>query len=283
MTTYAIGDVQGCYDELQALLDRLKFDFRQDTLWLAGDLVNRGPRSLEVLRFVKSLGECAVSVLGNHDLHLLVHAHGYESSKKGDTLEPILKAPDRDELLNWLRQRPLLHHDEYRQITLIHAGLAPQWKLQDAINCAREVETTLRDDDAFHEFLENMYGNNPDHWDPGLKHWERMRFIVNCFTRLRYVNGNGRLKLKAKGAPGSQPSGCVPWFQAPQRQTQNDKLLFGHWSTLGFYSGDNVVALDTGCLWGGKLTAINVDDVVASANPEPVCVNCKQAQKPELR
>lgn len=283
MTTYAIGDVQGCYDELQALLDVLKFDFRTDTLWLAGDLVNRGPRSLEVLRFVKSLGECAVTVLGNHDLHLLVHAHGYEAAKKGDTLEPIVNAPDRDELLTWLRHRPLLHHDPHCQITLIHAGVAPQWTLADAMACAREAENVLRDDDVFHDFLENMYGNNPDCWDPGLKHWDRMRFIINCFTRLRFVDGNGRLKLKAKGAPGSQPSGCVPWFQAPQRQTKNNKLLFGHWSTLGFYCGDNVVSLDTGCLWGGKLTAINVAQAIATGKPEPVAVNCKQAQKPGAR
>lgn len=282
MTTYAIGDIQGCYDELQALLDVLKFDFRTDTLWLAGDLVNRGPRSLEVLRFIKSLGECAVTVLGNHDLHLMVHAHGYESSKKGDTLEPIINAPDREELLTWLRQRPLLHHDPHRGITLVHAGLAPQWTLQDAMDCAREAENILRNDDTLHGFLDNMYGNNPDHWDPGLKHWDRMRFIINCFTRLRYVDANGRLKLKAKGAPGTQPAGCVPWFQAPQRKTQNDKLIFGHWSTLGFYSGDNVVALDTGCLWGGKLTAINVDEAIATGHPQPVSVNCKQAQKPKF-
>ncbi|MGD8559775.1 MAG: symmetrical bis(5'-nucleosyl)-tetraphosphatase [Gammaproteobacteria bacterium] len=283
MATYAIGDVQGCYDELQALLDQVKFDFRHDTLWLAGDLVNRGPRSLEVLRFIKSLGECAVTVLGNHDLHLLVRAHGYEPAKKGDTLDTILDAPDRDELLAWLRQRPLMHHDPHRQISLIHAGLAPQWTLQDAIACAREAEQVLSNDDRFHEFLEHMYGNNPDHWDHHLQHWDRMRFIINCFTRLRYVDNRGRLKLKAKGAPGSQPPDCMPWFLAPQRQSKNDRLLFGHWSTLGFYCGDNVVALDTGCLWGGKLTAVNVDEVIALGKVEPVSINCKQAQKPELR
>ena len=279
MTTYAIGDVQGCYDELQALLDVLKFDYRQDTLWITGDLVNRGPRSLEVLRFIKSLGECAVTVLGNHDLHLLAVAYGHERPKKNDTLAPILEAPDRDELLYWLRTRPLLHHDEIRNISLIHAGVAPQWTLQDAMDYAREVETVLRDD-SYNDFLKKMYGNQPDLWAPELKRWDRLRFIVNCFTRLRYVNGNGRLKLKAKGAPGSQPKGCVPWFQASQRQTRENKLLFGHWSTLGFYNADNVIGLDGGCIWGGKLTAINVDTVNSAAETTPMSVNCQQRQAP---
>jgi len=279
MTTYAIGDVQGCYDELQALLDEVKFDFRQDTLWITGDLVNRGPRSLEVLRFIKSLGECAVTVLGNHDLHLLAVAYGHEPPKKGDTLASILEAPDRDELLDWLRMRPLIHYDESRHLSLVHAGIAPQWTLQEALAYAHEAETALRAD-TFNDFLMNMYGNQPEQWSPELKNWDRLRFIVNCFTRLRYVNGNGRLKLKVKGAPGSQPKGCLPWFQAPQRQTQNDKILFGHWSTLGFYNADNVVGLDGGCIWGGKLTAINIDTLVSSAETVPICVPCQQRRTP---
>lgn len=279
MTTYAIGDIQGCYDDLQALLDTLKFDFRQDTLWITGDLVNRGPRSLEVLRFIKSLGECAVTVLGNHDLHLLAVAHGHEPPKKDDTLDPILEAPDRDELLHWLRTRPLLHYDDIRNVTLIHAGLAPQWTLQDAIQCAREVENELQGDD-FNVFLSRMYGNQPDQWTTKLKRWDRLRFSVNCFTRLRYVNGDGLLKLKTKGAPGSQPEGCVPWFQASKRQTKKDKLLFGHWSTLGFYDADNVVGLDGGCIWGGKLIAVDVDVAISTQKTEPICVCCEQKQKP---
>ena len=279
MTTYAIGDVQGCYDELQALLDEVKFDFRQDTLWVTGDLVNRGPRSLEVLRFIKSMGECAVTVLGNHDLHLLAVAYGHEAQKKGDTLAPILEAPDREELLTWLRMQPLMHYDESRHLALIHAGVAPQWTLQEALGYAQEVESALRAD-TFNDFLMNMYGNQPEHWMPEATGWDRLRFIVNCFTRLRYVNGNGRLKLKAKGAPGSQPKGCLPWFQAPQRQTQNDKILFGHWSTLGFYNADNVVGLDGGCIWGGKLTAINIDTLVSSAETVPICVPCQQRRTP---
>ena len=279
MTTYAIGDIQGCYDDLQALLDALKFDFRRDTLWLTGDLVNRGPRSLEVLRFIKSLGECAVTVLGNHDLHLLAVAYGHEPPKKDDTLAPILEAPDRDELLHWLRTRPLLHYDEIRNVSLIHAGLAPQWTLQDAIDCAREVESELHGD-KFNDFLSRMYGNQPDQWSTKLKRWDRLRFSVNCFTRLRYVNSDGLLKLKTKGAPGSQPEGCVPWFQAPKRQTKKHKLLFGHWSTLGFYDADNVVGLDGGCIWGGKLIAVNVDLAISTQKTEPICVCCEQKQKP---
>ena len=280
MTTYAIGDIQGCYDDLQALLDTLKFDFRHDTLWLTGDLVNRGPRSLEVLRFLKSLGECAVTVLGNHDLHLLAVAYGHEPPKKDDTLASILEAPDRDELLHWLRTRPLLHHDEIRNVTLIHAGLAPQWSLQDAIQCAREVESALQGKN-FNDFLSRMYGNQPDQWTAELKRWDRLRFSVNCFTRLRYVNGNGRLKLKAKGAPGSQPEGCVPWFQVPKRKTKKDKFLFGHWSTLGFYDADNVIGLDGGCIWCGKLIAIDVDSAISTQKTEPICACCNEKQKPD--
>jgi bis(5'-nucleosyl)-tetraphosphatase (symmetrical) len=279
MTTYAIGDVQGCYDELQALLDVLKFDFRQDTLWLTGDLVNRGPRSLEVLRFIKSLGECAVTVLGNHDLHLLAVAYGHEPQKKGDTLEPILEAPDREELLDWLRSRPLIHHDEIRNLSLVHAGVAPQWSLQEALARAREAEAVLRAD-TFNDFLMNMYGNQPERWEPELTGWDRLRFIVNCFTRLRYVNSDGHLKLKVKGAPGSQPKDCLPWFQVPQRQTRDNILLFGHWSTLGFFHADNVVGLDGGCIWGGKLTAINIDTLVSAADTVPICLPCQQRRTP---
>ncbi len=279
MTTYAIGDIQGCYDELQALLDVLRFDFRNDTLWLTGDLVNRGPRSLEVLRFVKSLGECAVTVLGNHDLHLLAVANGHASLKKDDTLAPILEAQDREELLLWLRSRPLLHHDEIRKISLIHAGLAPQWSLQDAMQCAREVESELQSEN-YNEFLARMYGNQPDRWSTDLKRWERLRFSINCFTRLRYVNGNGRLKLKTKGAPGSQPEGCVPWFQAPKRRSAQEKLVFGHWSTLGFYDADNVIGVDGGCIWGGQLTAVDIDMAISVQKTQPLSVQCHQLQKP---
>jgi bis(5'-nucleosyl)-tetraphosphatase (symmetrical) len=279
MTTFAVGDIQGCYDELQELLDLIKFDFRRDTLWLTGDLVNRGPRSLDVLRFIKSLGECAVTVLGNHDLHLLAVAYGHEPSKKGDTLDDILQADDKDELLLWLRNRPLLFHDEIRKLTLIHGGLAPQWSLNDAISCAREVEQVLSGD-GFNGFLANMYGNLPVLWSKKLKGWDRLRFITNSFTRLRYVNHNGELELKVKGSPSSQPDDYLPWFKVFKNNLPDGNILFGHWSTLGFSVNENTVCLDGGCVWGGKLTAINIDEVVSGGKVTPVSVVCPEKVKP---
>lgn len=281
MTTFAVGDIQGCYDELQELLDVIKFDFRRDTLWLTGDLVNRGPRSLDVLRFIKSLGECAVTVLGNHDLHLLAVAYGHEPSKKGDTLDDIFEANDKDELLHWLRNRPLLVHDEIRKLTLIHGGLAPQWSINDAIDCAREVEQVLSGDD-FNDFLANMYGNLPVRWNKKLKDWDRLRFITNCFTRLRYVNHDGELELKIKGSPATQSDEYLPWFKDPKRKTSEEKILFGHWSTLGYSAHKKTVCLDSGCLWGGSLTAINVDEFVAGGKIRPIHVVCPERQHPEL-
>ena len=279
MTTYVVGDIQGCYEELQALLDEIRFDFRTDTLWLTGDLVNRGPRSLEVLRFIKSLGECAVTVLGNHDLHLLAVANGHEPTKKSDTLDEILEADDREDLLHWLRSRPLLHHDATRKLTLIHAGLPPQWSLQTAMECAIEVEEVLAGD-SYNEFLGNMYGNLPVKWDKKLKGWDRLRFITNCFTRLRYVNNNGELELKVKGAPGTQSEGITPWFSAPKRKTAKEKILFGHWSTYGFSVNGNTVCVDSGCIWGGKLTAVDIDSVIQDQNIKSYSLSCPERSKP---
>lgn len=279
MTTYVVGDIQGCYEELQALLDIIKFDFRTDTLWLTGDLVNRGPRSLEVLRFIRSLGECAVTVLGNHDLHLLAVAYGHEPAKKSDTLEEILKADDRDELLLWLRTRPLLYYDAIRKLTLIHAGLPPQWTMQTALENAIEVESILAGD-SFNDFLANMYGNLPVKWDKKLQGWDRLRYITNCFTRLRYVNSNGELELKVKGAPGAQPENCIPWFMAPKRKTSEEKILFGHWSTYGFSVSDNTVCLDSGCIWGGKLTAVDIDSVVQNREITSFSISCPERSRP---
>lgn len=280
MTTYAVGDIQGCYDELQALLDKLKFDFRTDTIWFVGDLVNRGPRSLEVLRFIKSLGECAVTVLGNHDLHLLAVAYGHEPAKKNDTLDNILDAEDREELLYWLRTRPLIHHDEIRQISLVHAGLPPQWSLHKALECAYEVEQVLSSD-LFNDFLANMYGNLPAKWDEKLQGWDRLRFIINSCTRLRYVNSDtGELELTIKGSPGSQSEQYLPWYRFPDRRTADCKILFGHWSTNGFTTVNNTVCLDSGCIWGGKLTAINVDHMLKTGTPEPISLSCRERVKP---
>ncbi len=280
MTIYAVGDIQGCYDELQALLDKLKFDFRRDTLWLTGDLVNRGPRSAEVLRFIKSLGECAVTVLGNHDLHLLAVAYGHEPPKKNDTLDSILQADDREELLTWLRTRPLIHHDEIRKLTLVHAGFPPQWTLNTALQCAWEVEQILSGD-SFNDFLANMYGDLPAKWDSSLKSWDRLRYITNSCTRLRYVNSNsGELELKTKGAPGTLSKEYSPWFSAPKRKTADSKILFGHWSTNGYTAVNNTICLDSGCIWGGKLTAVNIDSMLKTGVVEPIMLPCTERVKP---
>lgn len=259
MSVYAIGDVQGCFNELQTLLDRLDFSPARDTLWFVGDLVNRGPHSLEVLRFVKGLGERAVTVLGNHDLHLLaVWQRHPRHLKPKDTLGPIFDADDGDELLHWLRRQPLFHVDETLGFAMVHAGLPPQWDLTTARQRAAEVEDVLRSDD-FAEFFTHMYGDQPNHWDDELAGWDRLRFIVNCFTRLRYCSRGGTLDLEAKGRPGSQPEGYLPWFTVPDRHSAVSRVVFGHWSTLGLQREENAFAIDTGCLWGGSLSALRLD------------------------
>lgn len=255
MPTYAIGDVQGCYDELRRLLDKLNFDATRDTLWFVGDLVNRGPKSLQVLRFVKSLGERAIAVQGNHDLHTLAIAHGHSKLKRSDTVAELLGAEDSGELLEWLRHLPLLHHDQQSGYTMLHAGLPPQWNLADAQARAAEVEAVLRGDD-FSEFLFHMYGDEPMRWTEDLQGWERLRFITNCFTRLRYCDTLGRLALQEKGPPGTQPHELLPWFDVPHRASRDMKIIFGHWSTLGESGDPNAIGLDSGCLWGGSLTAL---------------------------
>ncbi|BBA32910.1 diadenosine tetraphosphatase [Methylocaldum marinum] len=256
MAIYAIGDVQGCFAELQRLLERIRFDPAADRLWFTGDLVNRGPQSLETLRFIRSLGDGAVSVLGNHDLHLLAVAHGVSSTKRKDTFADVLCAPDRDILLAWLRHRPLLHREN--GFYLIHAGLPPQWSAEDAERHAGEVEDCLRGE-GFVELFRHMYGDQPDLWSETLQAWERLRFITNCFTRVRYCDRYGHTDFKEKGAPGTQPPHLMPWFKVPGRKSTDARFVFGHWSTLGFYAGDGVYSIDTGCLWGGELTALRLD------------------------
>jgi len=260
MTTYAIGDIQGCFDELRALLDQIDFDEQCDSLWFVGDLVNRGPKSLETLRFVKSLGERAITVLGNHDLHLLATwQNKHRHFKSNDTLAPIFAADDSEELLEWLRGRPLLHHDAQLDYTMIHAGLPPQWDLAMAQQCAHEVENVLRGE-RFKEFLGHMYGNKPNQWNPELHGWDRLRFIVNCFTRLRFCTPAGELEFDQKGHPDRNSGGRIPWFRAPERCWEGTRLVFGHWSTLGLHHENNTTAIDTGCLWGGRLTALRLDN-----------------------
>ena len=271
MAVYAIGDVQGCYKNLLKLLETLRFTPERDRLWFAGDLVNRGPDSLATLRFIKGLGDTAVSVLGNHDLHLLAISQGNQRHKSEDqTLEPILGAKDRDELLDWLRRRPLMHYDRQLDYALIHAGLPPQWDLETAMARAREVEAALQDED-YGYFFAHMYGNEPSRWSEQLAGMDRLRFITNCFTRLRYCAADGTLMLREKGPPGSQRDGCLPWFEVPHRASESKRILFGHWSMLGFHHGCNTWALDSGCIWGGKLTALQLEK---SGRPRVIQVDC---------
>jgi bis(5'-nucleosyl)-tetraphosphatase (symmetrical) len=257
MTVYAIGDVQGCLDPLRRLLDKIGFEPSSDALWFAGDLVNRGPQSLEVLRFVQALPS-AVTVLGNHDLHLLAVASGQAPMKKLDTFNSLLAADDRDALLAWLRQRPLLHHDPILGFTMVHAALLPQWDLATALRLAGEAEGFIARSDR-NELFTHMYGDSPDHWDESLQGWGRLRVIINALTRLRYCDAGGRMDLRPKGRPGSQPGHLRPWFQVPGRRSRDMRIVFGHWSTLGVWNEDGVIGLDSGCLWGGRLTAVRLD------------------------
>jgi len=270
MAVYAIGDVQGCFTALLALLDRLHFDRTRDQLWFAGDLVNRGPQSLEVLRFVKALGDGAVTVLGNHDLHLLTVASGQRRLKPQDTLQDVLAAPDRDALLTWLRHRPLLHHDTTFGMTLLHAGVPPQWTLAMAQAYAAEVEAVLRGPD-YSLFLKNLDGPAPE-GVAASGTWERRRYITHCLTRLRYCDTVGKLNTEATGPPGSQPPPYLPWFAIPGRASANLTIIFGHWSSLGLYHAPGVYALDTGCVWGGALTALCLE------TREHVSVQCDTGQ-----
>jgi bis(5'-nucleosyl)-tetraphosphatase (symmetrical) len=264
MSTYAIGDIQGCYQELLQLLDAINFDQAKDQLWFTGDLVNRGPESLEVLRFVKQLNENTIITLGNHDLHLIAVAENPENKKSRDTLDEILAAPDKVELLKWLRQLSLIHTDQDTGFTLIHAGLVPQWDLHKTMEVAQEAEAILKSDN-FNDFLAVIYGSQPDQWSDDLAGYDRIRFIINCFTRLRYCNKSGKIDFEFKGAPGSEPKGILPWFCIKNRKTKKEKILFGHWSTVRLgniedFRKYNVYPMDNGCVWGGTLTAIRLDD-----------------------
>ncbi|WP_415893423.1 symmetrical bis(5'-nucleosyl)-tetraphosphatase [Neptuniibacter sp. PT8_73] len=261
MATYAIGDIQGCYDELQALLKHINFT-TSDHLWVAGDLVNRGPKSLETLRFLRDLGEQATCVLGNHDLHLLAVHYGATSSKRSDTLDEILEAPDRIELMHWLSQQKLLAHDKSLNVVMVHAGIPPCWTIRKARKRAKEVEKVLQSDQV-ESFFNHMYGNKPDLWSSDLSGWERLRLITNYLTRMRFCSPEGQLDFSAKGSLASQPEGYQPWFKAPRKDPAESeiRILFGHWAALeGNADADHVFALDTGCVWGNKLTALRLED-----------------------
>ena len=274
MATYAIGDIQGCYNELRRLLDVIKFDPAQDQLWLTGDLVNRGPHSLETLRFIRGLGESAISVLGNHDLHLIATVVTLGKAGKKDTLGPILRASDCDELVDWLRRQRLFYHNE--QYCMLHAGLPPQWDFAETHAMAGAVEQAIQGDDYQH-FFRSMYGNKPNVWQDDLPKTEKLRFAVNCFTRLRYCSLDGEMDFHHKGPPGTQPPHLMPWFSVPGRKSRDMRIIFGHWSTLGFYVDHNVYSIDTGCLWGGQLTALKLAE-----SPERISIDCQCIQQPEL-
>ena len=258
MATYAIGDVQGCFDSLQNLLAACTFDPTRDRLWLVGDLVNRGPKSLETLRLIKSFGNSAITVLGNHDLYLLMVAEGGAKFRgKDDTLDDVLNAPDRDELLDWLRRQPLCHVEG--DYCLVHAGLLPQWSAKRARELAREVEAKLQGKD-YPEFVRNLWGGEPAAWDDDLKGWPRLRVIVNAMTRMRFCTRKGVMEFKAKGKLANAPAGYLPWFDVPERKSASSILVTGHWSALGLRITQNQLALDSGCLWGGHLTAVRLED-----------------------
>lgn len=257
MTRYAVGDIQGCLAPLECLLKRVKFKPKKDELWVAGDLINRGPQSLETLRFIKSLGSSAKVVLGNHDLHFLAIAHGAREPRSSDTFNKILKAPDRQELVDWLLQQPLIYRDPSKDYVMSHAGLSPLWKIKEAIGYSQEIEAILQGPKAT-EFFENMYGNKPDCWEPALKGWKRYRTITNYFTRMRFCGPHGELDLDNKTDHAS--AGFVPWFKHPLRKGKKKKIIFGHWAALeGKANTKNIFALDTGCVWGGSLSLLNLE------------------------
>jgi bis(5'-nucleosyl)-tetraphosphatase (symmetrical) len=278
VTRYAIGDVQGCHDELLALISRLSFSADRDQLWFVGDLVNRGPASLKVLRFVRALADNAIVVLGNHDLHLLAVAHGARRKRKSDTLDDVLDAPDRNALLEWLITRPLAHVQDAEggrpTDLMVHAGLVPQWTVGMTMQLAREVESSLRDEPA--NLFEHMYGDEPDQWRDDLSGMDRTRFTINVLTRIRVCTAQGRIDLQSKGKPPPPGSPYQPWFDAPQRASGDARVIFGHWSALGFVQRHGAVGLDSGCVWGGALTAFDLD-----SDRPPVTVSCGGYQLPD--
>ncbi|ORU91851.1 MAG: diadenosine tetraphosphatase [Cycloclasticus sp. symbiont of Poecilosclerida sp. N] len=258
MTTYAIGDIQGCYDSLRRLLDKLKFDPSRDQVWFAGDLINRGDKSLETLRFIISLNDSARSVLGNHECHFLAVARGHKKAHQMDTFSDILDAEDSAQLVNWLCHQPFFYEDSSLGYSMLHAGVPPQWSLSDTRQYARELEAVFQSD-KIDNFLATMYSDQPDQWDDSLGTNDRLRFIINAFTRLRFCDADGRLNLIEKGNVGSQANHLMPWFDVPNRKTSHNNIVFGHWSSLGIHQANNVSCLDGGCLWGGSLAAMKLD------------------------
>ena len=271
MAQYAIGDLQGCYDPFRRLLDTIDFDPDRDTLWLTGDIVNRGPRSRKTLRFVKGLGDAAITVLGNHDLHLIALASGIPvAGSHYQSLRKILRKKDRDELIDWLRHRPLAHYDSELDTLMVHAGVPPQWTIKKTLKRAAEVEAVLRSDDYI-DFLENMYGNKPDIWKGKFKGNKRLRYIVNALTRMRMINDDGRIDFTHAGPPEKASTGLTPWFEAPDAAWHGSRIVFGHWSALGLVVEDDLICVDTGCVWGRQLTAVRLNK-----KPKVFTVSCRR-------
>ena len=280
MSTYLIGDIQGCDSALEKLLHQISFSPSRDTLYLLGDLINRGPESAEVLRRCMQLGDAVKPLLGNHDLHLLASAYGVRKPGKRDTLQSILNAPDRSDLLHWVSQQPLarcLESASGQRLLMVHAGVLPQWSLADTLALAGEVHQQIKSD-ALPEFLMHMYGNTPNQWDA---HWvgaDRLRVIVNALTRIRFCSADGVMDFESSESADAAPAGLIPWFECPERKTMNDIIAFGHWSTLGLINRPNLMALDTGCVWGGCLSAMEISNDFAERHLHQI--HCEQAQKP---
>ncbi len=272
MATYAIGDVQGCAGTLRELLAAFGFERERDRLWFVGDLVNRGPDSLDTLRLVKDLGDAAVTVLGNHDFHLLAVAAGKAKQHRSDTLAAVLAAPDREELLGWLRRRPMLH--VRGRWAMVHAGLLPQWNIAQAQRLASEVEAALRGE-GWRDFLGQLYGDKPDSWNESLRGIDRLRVIVNAMARMRFCKADGTIEFKTKGETDKAPPGFFPWFDAPGRESRDHTIICGHWSALGLKLRPDLLALDSGCVWGGRLSAVRLED----RRLFQVC--CEQCQVPD--
>lgn len=271
MAIYVIGDIQGCYKSLRKLIKLIRFKPNSDQLWFCGDLVNRGPQSANVLRYIMDLGDSAKCVLGNHDLNLLAVAYGKRQSKMLDTLDDILDAHDSSEILEWLRHRPLFYRSKEYQACIVHAGIYPAWSIRKTKKLAKEVQQVLRQGD-YVKYLNKMYGKQPVHWDEKLKGWDRLRFITNVMTRMRYLDTSGALDFDIKCSPGKQPPGFQPWYKIDGRRKQSWRVFYGHWSTLGLHSENNAICLDTGCLWGGKLTAARID----TKKIKIISISCKK-------
>ena len=270
MAQYAIGDLQGCFDPFRRLLDKIDFDPAKDKLWLTGDLVNRGPKSRRTLRFVKDLGKAAITVLGNHDLHLLALANDVNvTNARFNSLWKILGYDDCEELINWLRRRPLAHYSKKLDTLMVHAGIPPQWSVKKTLARAAEVETVLAADD-YADFLDEMYGNKPDKWSGKLSGTKRLRFIVNALTRLRMLDEAGRIDFTHTGPPKSAAINLIPWFEVPNARWRGTRIVFGHWSALGLIVSNDLVSIDTGCVWGRQLTAVRL-----TKEPKVYQVQCR--------